>query len=111
MKLSPEEALKKLEETGKLFTELFHHGTLSVEIYRPVKRDLQTPHDRDEVYVIISGEGDFFSDGKTYRFSPGDFFFVPAGAKHRFENFSEDFSTWVIFYGPSGGEAERSSVS
>jgi hypothetical protein len=24
--------------------------------------------------------------------------------KHRFEGFSHDFATWVIFYGPLGGE-------
>jgi hypothetical protein len=23
---------------------------------------------------------------------------------HRFENFTDDFGTWVIFYGPEGGE-------
>jgi hypothetical protein len=23
---------------------------------------------------------------------------------HRFEDFTEDFSTWVFFYGPVGGE-------
>jgi hypothetical protein len=29
----------------------------------------------------------------------------PAGAVHRFENFSNDFVTWVVFYGPQGGES------
>jgi hypothetical protein len=24
--------------------------------------------------------------------------------EHHFENFSDDFATWVIFYGPDGGE-------
>ena len=32
--------------------------------------------------------------------------FVPAGIEHRFENFTDDFSTWVIFYGPAGGEKD-----
>lgn len=27
-----------------------------------------------------------------------------AQAVHRFEEFSEDFATWVFFYGPEGGE-------
>ena len=31
--------------------------------------------------------------------------FVPAGVEHRFENFTEDFKTWVIFYGGDGGES------
>lgn len=104
MKISPEEGLKSLSETGKLFLELYNHGTLSVEIYKPIDQDLQTPHDRDEIYVIISGRGEFLSDGIVHSFKEGDFFFVPAGVEHRFLNFSEDFSTWVIFYGPEGGE-------
>jgi mannose-6-phosphate isomerase-like protein (cupin superfamily) len=31
--------------------------------------------------------------------------FVPAGAPHHFENFSDDLVIWAIFYGPEGGEA------
>jgi hypothetical protein len=30
--------------------------------------------------------------------------FVPAGIEHRFYDFSDDFCTWVMFYGPEGGE-------
>ena len=106
MKLSPEDGLKKLADSGQLFTELFRHGSLAVEVYRPIDQDLQTPHDRDEIYIIISGYGDFISDGQQYSFGEGDFFFVPAGTEHHFENFSEDFSTWVIFFGPKGGETD-----
>ena len=28
------------------------------------------------------------------------------GAVHRFEHFSSDFATWVVFWGPPGGERE-----
>jgi hypothetical protein len=30
--------------------------------------------------------------------------FVPAGVEHRFEDFSDDFAVWVVFWGPDGGE-------
>lgn len=33
-----------------------------------------------------------------------DAIFVEAGVEHRFEDFSDDFSAWVIFWGPDGGE-------
>ena len=39
-------------------------------------------------------------------FGPGDVLFVPAGTVHRFEDFSADFATWIVFYGPEGGEPE-----
>jgi hypothetical protein len=31
--------------------------------------------------------------------------FAAARVEHRFEAFSEDFATWVVFYGPPGAEA------
>lgn len=104
MQKTTKEALELLKESGQLFMEIFKHGTLTVEIYKPEITDLQQPHERDEVYIIIAGYGDFYCNGKTTQFQPGDFLFVPAGTVHRFENFSPYFSTWVFFYGPAGGE-------
>ncbi|MFT5765663.1 MAG: mannose-6-phosphate isomerase-like protein (cupin superfamily), partial [Saprospiraceae bacterium] len=43
-------------------------------------------------------------------FEAGDVLFVPAGVAHRFEKFTEDFATWVIFYGPKGGEVEKLGI-
>jgi len=43
-------------------------------------------------------------------FAPGDMLFVPAKMEHRFEDFSADFATWVLFYGPTGGERENPFV-
>ncbi len=104
MKIGAKEALEKLKNESSSFLTLFGHGTLSLEIYKPEKVDLQQPHSRDEVYVIVSGTGEFLNDGVRTNFKAGDFLFVPAGKTHRFENFTKDFSTWVLFYGPEGGE-------
>ena len=89
---------------GKHFVTGMQHGTMSVELYRPDRIDLQTPHRQDELYVVVSGSGTFFVAGERMTFQTGDLLFVPAGAEHRFEDFTEDFATWVIFYGPEGGE-------
>lgn len=85
--------------------QVMAHGTMTVEIFAPKSTDFQTPHEQDELYVIVSGSGEFTSDGQPYTFAPGDVFFVPAGVEHRFTRFTDDFVTWVIFYGPRGGEA------
>jgi mannose-6-phosphate isomerase-like protein (cupin superfamily) len=103
-KISIAEATRKLEDSKNVFTELFKHGSLVVEIYKPEKVDNQKPHDRDEIYVVASGSGVFYNGGNRCEFKTGDFLFVPAGVEHRFENFTNDFSTWVFFYGPIGGE-------
>lgn len=100
MKINPKEALQKLAAHDTPFLTLFENGSLTVEIYKPDKVDLQQPHSRDEVYVIILGSGEFLNAETRATFKPGDFFFVPAGVAHRFENFTEDFSTWVLFIGP-----------
>ena len=104
MRISLTEALQQLNDSGAPFMELFRHGTLQVELYRPVGKDFQQPHTRDEVYVVISGSGEFFDGSETYQFHTGDVLFVKAGVAHRFEKFSENFATWVFFYGPEGGE-------
>lgn len=99
------EALARLPEPGgPRFVKVLEHGTLEVEIYAPRGHDPQQPHTRDEVYVVVSGSGWFVNGGDRHPFSAGDLLFVPAGVVHRFEDFSDDFVTWVLFYGPEGGE-------
>ena len=85
---------------------LLEHGTLEVGFYAPDKADPQSPHDQDEVYVIHSGSGTFMIACDEQEFGPGEVLFVPSGVEHRFRNFTEDFGAWVVFFGPTGGEAE-----
>ncbi len=104
-KVTVAEALRKLPRPGgERFATVFEHGTLDVEIYAPRSEDLQTPHTRDEVYIVVEGEGFFLNGGVRLPFGPGDFLFVPAGVEHRFMDFSDDLVVWVMFYGPEGGE-------
>lgn len=110
-RLTVENALTTLRrEAGRTWVELFRHGSLAVEIYQPGKVDPQQPHTRDEVYVVVSGSG-MFVNGDTRRpFGSGEVLFVPAGVVHRFEEYTEDFVTWVFFYGPEGGETGGKEV-
>lgn len=98
------EAGAALAKSGADYVTLFKQGTLEIEIYRPVGVDRQTPHSKDELYVVISGSGSFVHGRQRTPFRAGDTLFVRAGVPHRFEDFSADFATWVFFYGPEGGE-------
>jgi mannose-6-phosphate isomerase-like protein (cupin superfamily) len=89
---------------GKRFATIFEHGTLQVEIYAPRGSDPQQPHTRDEVYFVAAGSGAFVCGETRTLFKPTDILFAAAGAAHRFENFSDDLTVWVLFYGPEGGE-------
>ncbi len=104
-RLTVENALSKLVQAGgSEFITLFLHGSLQVEVYKPKGVDRQQPHSRDEIYVIISGSGSFVLGSERQLFTAGEVLFVPAGIEHRFEEFTDDFATWVFFYGPAGGE-------
>jgi len=92
---------------GKLYAEMFRHGTLTLEIYAPKGVDLQQPHTRDEIYVVAAGRGWFSVSGRRFEFVPGDTLFAAAGEVHRFEDFTDDLLVWVVFYGPEGGERGR----
>ena len=113
-KVTAEEALKQLLEqtefprpddpVGRAFTVMMKHGSMTIEYFAPQEVDTQTPHKQDEIHIIIKGHSRFYRDGERISCKKGDVIFVPAGMEHYFENFSDDFAVWVIFYGPEGGE-------
>jgi mannose-6-phosphate isomerase-like protein (cupin superfamily) len=92
---------------GEHARSVLQRGSLNVMLslgrFAPLPRPT-TPHEQDEVYIVIRGCGVFFRDGKRDAFGAGDLLFVAAGTEHRFEDFTEDLTVWVVFYGPSGGE-------
>ena len=58
--------------------------------------DRQQPHDDDEVYVVLEGQGVLDVEGKEVLLREGHALFVPAGAEHRFSGY-EELSLLVIF--------------
>lgn len=126
LRVTPDEARRIAIEPGHISAKLMGHGSMELRWYtpqtlQPTGEDPQVPHDRDELYVVVSGTGVFIRAEESTPFGddlaislrgeervavqPGDVLFVPAGAVHRFEAMSPDFATWAIFYGPEGGEA------
>ena len=106
-KLKLDDALKRLPgPQGERSVALFEHGSLVVKLYAPRGSDPQTPHSRDEVYVVAQGRAEFICNGARQSCETDDVLFVAADVEHRFEDFSEDFAVWVFFYGPEGGEAD-----
>lgn len=97
--------------SGNLAIPIYRHGSMEAELYRPEEVDPQTPHNRDEIYIVAQGEGLFFDGENTVDVKQGSFIFVPAGTTHRFLNFTTGFAVWVIFYGRAGGETDAESKS
>jgi mannose-6-phosphate isomerase-like protein (cupin superfamily) len=95
-----QETLKKITaDNVERYTAILENENIEVGLYAPVNNDLQSPHQKDEIYIIVKGEGTFFNDDKREAFGPGDLILVAAGAEHRFEDFSDDLVAWYIIYG------------
>ena len=58
--------------------------------------DRQSPHEDDEVYVVLEGRGTLEVEGEKVELREGHAVFVPAGAEHRFVGY-EQLSVLVIF--------------
>ena len=115
MKASISDALKRLPSAparaypeGAPFATVMAGGSMRLEVFAPGSntdgRDRQQPHSQDELYFVQGGDGEIIINDQRFAARAGDAFFVAAGVAHRFENFSKDFVTWVVFYGPQGGE-------
>ena len=85
---------------GRGSSEILVDGDLELRLYAPKGHDPQTPHDRDELYVVAAGHGKFRVGDQVLSFTPGALLYVAAHETHRFEDFSDDFAVWVVFYGP-----------
>ena len=61
--------------------------------------DHQSPHEDDEVYVVLEGSGVLTVEEQRIQVEKGKAAFVPAGAEHRFTGY-EGLSLLVIFTRP-----------
>ncbi len=85
---------------GRVSKQVFEADGVELRHYAPKGVDTQVPHDRDELYFVISGTGTFKREAEKVPCGPGDVLFVAAHEDHRFLDFSSDFQVWVVFYGP-----------
>jgi len=106
LRIALPDASEHLAGMPEAFIVLFKRGDLSVELFAPHDVDTQQPHEQDEIYIVAAGTGLFRRGAERVPFGPGDFLFVAAGVPHAFETFTDDFKTWVIFFGPKGGYGE-----
>lgn len=97
------EICRKQMQSGDVWMEFFDTPALSMGIYRvPAGTDDQeshTPHDRDEVYIGVSGKGCITVDGEQSTIGPDTIVYVKAGVEHHFHNVTEYLNMLVLFAG------------
>lgn len=105
MKFTIEEMLQKLPlpadekwKEGIWDIETFEKNNVKLVFFAPKNKDYQTFHEEDEFYFIVRGSGKLVIEHETFECEIGDTFFVAAKIPHHFEDFTEDFATWAIFF-------------
>jgi mannose-6-phosphate isomerase-like protein (cupin superfamily) len=95
------EAVRRLQAAGGGY-EVVHSSTgLEVGVYVLVapEPDRQQPHEDDEVYVVLEGQGTLEVEGEPLELDEGGAAFVAAGAEHRFVGY-EGLALLVVFSRP-----------
>ena len=59
-------------------------------------------HREDEFFYVLDGEFEFFENGRTARGGPGDFFYVPKGNLHAYNNVGEGIGRMLVSQTPGG---------
>ena len=111
MKISLKSNLEKLPlpptekwPDGVFDVEAFKNGSMSLILFAPEGTDYQTPHEQDELYIVMEGSGVLQVENEKFSFGAGDVLFVPALKEHRFTQFTDGIKMWAVFWGQKGGE-------
>jgi mannose-6-phosphate isomerase-like protein (cupin superfamily) len=99
-----DETRRRLGESGGGYEVVHRSPGLEIGVYVLVapEPDRQQPHEFDEVYLVLEGEGVLEVEGRATALREGKAIFVPAGAEHRFTAY-EHLSLLVVFNGAHSG--------
>ncbi len=89
-------------EGGGLYHEFLRVDSLSAGLYvlHAGEPDPQTPHQEDELYVVLAGSASFTAADETILVGPGTTIFVPAHQAHGFHDVTERLEVVVVFAPP-----------
>lgn len=100
------ELMDKAEVLGSPYLEFLRVPSLSCGLYTlPAgAKDLQAPHDEDEVYYVIRGRARLRVGNEDQRVEPGSILYVRATSQHSFFEIEEDM-TLLVFFATGGPTA------
>lgn len=94
--------VKNLENCDAYFHTFINRESLAAGVLRlgPGEEDMQEPHENDEVYYVIRGDGYLNVNGKDYDISDGQSYFVAKKIPHKFHGNTKDLVVLYFFGGP-----------
>ena len=86
--------------SGSPYHEFLRVPTLSCGVYTLAAgaKDLQGPHDEDEVYFVVRGKAKLRIDDRIVSVGPDSILYVHATAEHSFFEIEEEL-TLLVFFG------------
>lgn len=102
-----ENLLERKQQMSFPYLEFIRAPGLSCGIYSLTagSKDLQGPHDEDEVYLVIRGRATIRIGDEEEAVREGSIIYVKASAPHRFVEIEEDVTLLVFFASPGPAEA------
>ena len=94
--------VRKINSGNSYFNTFLNKDTLAagVLILKPGEEDTQEPHDSDEMYYILEGDGFLKIKNKDYVVKKGKAFFVPRNVEHFFFGNKKKLKV-IYFFGGS----------
>ena len=96
------EYIKKIENSDSYFHTFVNKDTLAAGILRlePGEEDTQEPHESDEIYYVVKGNGFLTIGNKDYPVSDGLSYFVAKKIPHKFHGNTKELIALYFFGGP-----------
>ena len=94
--------LEKIKNNNSYFKTFINKDSLAagVLVLKPGEEDTQTPHDSNEVYYIISGNGFLKIKDNDYKVTKDKLFFVAKNVEHYFYGNIKELKVLYFFGGP-----------
>jgi len=94
-------SIKKIKKSSTYFHTFINKSSLAagVLVLKPGEEDTQEPHDTDEVYYVISGDGFLKIKDKDYKVSKDKVFFVAKDVEHYFHGNKKELKVLYFFGG------------
>ena len=93
--------LNKLKKSNSYFHTFIDKKSLAAGIIflKPGEKDTQDPHESDEIYYILDGNGFLNINDKSYRIKKEQIYFVAKNVPHYFYGNTENLSVLYFFGG------------
>jgi len=94
--------VERIKNNSSVFHTFINKQSLAagVLVLEPEEEDTQEPHDSDEVYLILSGDGFLRIDNTDYDVSKNKLFFVAKDVEHHFHGNTKELKVLYFFGAP-----------